>query len=78
MVIRMRHTKSHTGNRRSHHAIKVGAFAKCSKCKAESLPHIMCANCGFYKGKEIVDVLKKLSKKEKKQKSKEISQKEEA
>lgn len=68
----MRHTRSHTGNRRSHHALKAGALAKCLKCKAETLPHVMCANCGFYKGKEVVDVLKKLTKKEKKQKEKEL------
>ena len=32
--------------------------AKCPKCGAKVLPHVMCANCGFYKGREIIDVLK--------------------
>jgi len=34
----------------------------------------MCKNCGYYKGRMIVDVLKKLDKKEKKKKQKEIKE----
>jgi len=33
----------------------------------------MCENCGFYKGREVVDVLKKLTKKERKAKEKELA-----
>lgn len=33
----------------------------------------MCSNCGFYKGKEIVNVLTKLDKKERKKKEKELA-----
>lgn len=38
------------------------------------MAHHICANCGFYKGREAVDVLKKLTKKERKAKEKEIDQ----
>ena len=37
------------------------------------LPHIACVNCGMYKGRQVVDVLGKLGKKERKQKEKELS-----
>lgn len=48
----------------------------CQKCGKEVLPHAVCWNCGYYKGQEVIDVLKKLNKKEKKQKEKEIKAKE--
>jgi len=42
------------------------------------LPHTVCQNCGYYKGKAVIDVFKKLDKKEKKKKEKELKmQKEE-
>jgi hypothetical protein len=36
------------------------------------LPHHACPNCGFYKGREVIDTLSKLSKKERKQREKEM------
>lgn len=75
MVIRMRHTKGHTKNRRSHHALKSQKFVKCSKCGADSLPHVVCLNCGYYKGREVINVLKKLNKKDQKAKKKELESK---
>lgn len=76
MVIRMRHTKSHTKNRRSHHAIKATNFAVCSNCGAKKLRHTVCASCGMYRGKKVLDLVKKAEKKAKKVKEK-ASKKEE-
>jgi len=39
--------------------------------------HTVCQNCGYYGEREVVDVLKDLTKKERKNKEKEISSKEE-
>jgi large subunit ribosomal protein L32 len=55
----MRHTRSHTGNRRSHHALKAPALSKCTNCGALHRPHHMCLECGFYKGKVVVDMAAK-------------------
>lgn len=73
----MRHTSSATRQRRSHHALKKARFSKCPKCGEENLPHRVCSNCGTYGGREVVDVLKKLAKKERKKKEKELKGQEE-
>lgn len=56
MVIRMRHTRAHTANRRSHHALKAPTLVVCSNCGAKHRPHHMCLECGFYKGRMVVDM----------------------
>ena len=50
--------------------------AACPKCGKAVLAHTVCQNCGYYKGKEVIDVLKKLNKKERKLKEKEMAAKE--
>ena len=69
MVVRMRHTKSHTKNRRSHHAIVATNFAKCENCQALKMRHTVCSKCGFYRGKKVLDLVKKTEKKQKKAKA---------
>ena len=76
MTIRMRHTHSHTANRRSHHALKSPSFTKCGYCGYLIRPHTVCVNCGKYKGRQVIDVMKKLTKKEKKKKEKELKEQE--
>ena len=73
MVVRMRHTSSQRKRNRSHHALGATRFSICAKCSSKVLPHTACLNCGNYKGREVVDVLKKLTKKEKKAKEKELA-----
>lgn len=52
--------------RRSHHAKSAVAFSTCSNCKRPVKPHQMCTACGYYKGEEVVDVLAKLTKRQRK------------
>ena len=70
MVVRMRHTKSHTANRRSHHALKTTSFVKCTNCSALKKSHMVCKTCGFYNGKKVLDLVNKAEKKVTKAKAK--------
>lgn len=59
MVIRMRHTRSHTANRRSHHALTSPETAVCKNCGGAYRPHHMCLSCGFYNGRVVIDLAAK-------------------
>ena len=58
MVVRMRHTRAHTANRRSHHALKEHSLQKC-ECGAMRLSHRACPVCGRYRGRVVVDLATK-------------------
>ncbi len=70
MSVRMRHTRSHTANRRSHHALSGAGLAKCDNCGELRPRHTMCVSCGKYKGKVVVDVVASRAKREAKKKGK--------
>lgn len=70
MVVRMRHTKSHTANRRSHHALMSTGLSKCGNCTKLKKRHTVCPGCGFYRGMKVLDLVKKMEKKQKKEKAK--------
>ena len=58
----MRHTRAHTANRRSHHALEATTLAVCTNCEAKHRPHHMCLECGFYKGRQVIDLKAKKDK----------------
>lgn len=73
-VPRHSHTRSKTGKHRMHLFIKTAVLSLCPKCKKSIRPHTACKNCGFYNGKEALNVLAKLTKKERKTREKDIKQ----
>lgn len=75
-VPKQHRSKSRQGQRRMHIYLKEPALTVCQKCGKPVLAHTLCKNCGFYKGREVIDVLKDLTKKERKKKEKEITEKE--
>jgi large subunit ribosomal protein L32 len=60
----MRHTRAHTGNRRSHHALKAENLVSCSHCGASRRPHHMCLECGYYNGRQVLDLAKAKSERQ--------------
>jgi len=61
-----------------HIFVEAPILVRCPKCGKPRLSHTVCPNCGYYKGIEVIDVLKKLTKKERKQREKEMKAKESA
>ena len=65
-VPRAHSTRGQKGRRRSHLALKKTALTSCPHCKKPKLSHAVCGYCGFYKGREIINVIaRELKKKEK-------------
>jgi large subunit ribosomal protein L32 len=63
-------TKSSRNQRRMHIFLRAQKLVPCSHCGKPKLPHVICPNCGYYKGVEVINVLAKLETKEIKEKEK--------
>jgi large subunit ribosomal protein L32 len=48
-----RHSKSRTAKRRTHDALKPAGTSECPQCHELKLPHQVCPNCGFYRGRQV-------------------------
>lgn len=65
----MRHTRSHTRNRRSHHALTAASIVTDKESGNLRLPHRLDESTGMYRGKQIVSK-KEVKKEEKKKREK--------
>ena len=70
MVVRMRHNRSQVGHDRSHHALKERMLSTCSHCGAFHLPHHMCLSCGWYNGRQVMDLAAEKTKRDQRLKEK--------
>ncbi len=57
-VPKQRKTKSRRNQRRMHIHLDKPSFVVCPQCKEKKVMHTVCRECGYYKGREVVDVLK--------------------
>ena len=51
-----RHSKARGRKRRSHDAIETKSVSTCPNCQEAKEPHRVCKKCGFYKGREVIEV----------------------
>jgi large subunit ribosomal protein L32 len=58
MVVHMRSTRAHTGNRRSHHKVAATRLSTC-ECGASYVRHTACQACGKYRGRQVIDIVAK-------------------
>lgn len=68
MVVRMRHTRAHTGNRRSHHGLTGVALTVDTNTGSTHVRHRMDPKTGMYRGRKVVDLVAKVEKKQAKAK----------
>lgn len=53
-----RHSHSRSRKRRAHDFLTSPASSTCSNCGEPKQPHIVCPNCGYYKGRRVLQVEK--------------------
>ncbi len=47
--------RSYRGNRRAHQRLRAPKLVPCPNCGEPRLPHRVCPNCGYYKGRQVVE-----------------------
>jgi large subunit ribosomal protein L32 len=60
-----RHSTTRGRKRRTHWKIASGNLSKCPQCKEPKTAHRICPVCGFYKGKQVIEIKIKEKKKKK-------------
>jgi large subunit ribosomal protein L32 len=55
-VPKRKQSNSRTGKRRSHHQVKRKQVSYCSNCGSSVLSHVVCPKCGFYMGRNVVEM----------------------
>jgi len=61
-----RHSRARQGKRRASIRLSLSKTLPCSNCGTLIMPHTVCKNCGYYKGREVINKSKKQKDKEKK------------
>ncbi|HKL72694.1 MAG TPA: 50S ribosomal protein L32 [Candidatus Onthovivens sp.] len=57
MAVPFRRTsKTRKRLRRSHYKLEISGLAVCSHCGAMVKSHQVCPKCGYYDGKQVIDV----------------------
>ena len=69
MTVRMRHTRAHTANRRSHHALKSRGIVVDKETGVAHMRHRVSLVTGKYRGKQVLDIVSKTEKKQSKAKT---------
>lgn len=58
----MRHTRAHTANRRSHHALTGNTITVDKETGAPALRHRVSRATGKYRGKQVLNLVEKVTK----------------
>ena len=48
-----RHSRQRQGKRRASISLPLPGFIRCDNCQSPILSHVVCKNCGYYKGRDV-------------------------
>ncbi|MFO7151671.1 MAG: 50S ribosomal protein L32 [Bacillota bacterium] len=51
-----RFSKARTAKRRAQWKLALPSLNECPHCHHAKMPHRVCPNCGYYKGRQVVEV----------------------
>ncbi len=58
-----KHSRSRGRKRRTHQKLSSPLLVKCAHCSKSKPAHMICPFCGYYKGREVVEIKIKEKKK---------------
>lgn len=57
-----KHSKSRRDKSRTHWKLTMPTLTACPQCGAASVPHRICAACGYYRGRQVLVIRQKKEK----------------
>ena len=58
-----RHSAQRGRKRRTHWKVKMAGLTPCPQCKQLKLAHRACVSCGYYDGRQVIEIKVKAKKK---------------
>lgn len=55
-VPKRKHSRARRDSRRATHRVKVPKMVECPQCHSPRLPHRVCAVCGTYRGRQVIEM----------------------
>jgi large subunit ribosomal protein L32 len=55
-VPKRKKSRSNTSHRRAQWKLRPPANSVCPQCHAPKMPHRVCGKCGYYAGREVVEI----------------------
>ncbi len=55
-VPRKKVSRARRDNRRSHDRLPKASYAECPNCGELKRPHHLCARCGYYDDREVIEI----------------------
>jgi len=55
-LTKRRFSKARTASRRAHFRAQPVTLVECPQCHARMVPHHVCPTCGYYSGRQVLEV----------------------